>query len=112
MRGTKCDLDCQIMNVFLFFRIDSTLYLCELKCLFTLTVCDFKQVFDISLINPLDFVRYGLASLEHLAWTGDYCAKEIRNKLRIMVYFQFLSSMVNLGNLIYYISLTVSFFCK
>lgn len=43
------------------------------------------QVFDLSLVQPLDFVDYGLACLEALASRGDICAKVTREKLRIMV---------------------------
>ncbi|KAJ3693377.1 hypothetical protein LUZ60_008857 [Juncus effusus] len=43
------------------------------------------QVFDLSMVNPLDFVQYGLAYLEMLADSGDFCAKSARENLRIMV---------------------------
>ncbi|KAL6012330.1 hypothetical protein ACLOJK_002815 [Asimina triloba] len=44
-----------------------------------------EQVFDLSVVNPSDFVQYGLACLERLACQGDTCAKESREKMRIMV---------------------------
>ncbi|XP_058067873.1 diacylglycerol kinase 4-like isoform X2 [Magnolia sinica] len=44
-----------------------------------------EQVFDLSVVKPPDFVQYGLACLEKLALLGDQCAKETREKLRIMV---------------------------
>ncbi|KAF9615009.1 hypothetical protein IFM89_021563 [Coptis chinensis] len=43
------------------------------------------QVFDLSVVKPPDFVQYGLACLEKLADLGDNCAKETREKLRVMV---------------------------
>ncbi|OVA03666.1 Diacylglycerol kinase [Macleaya cordata] len=43
------------------------------------------QVFDLSVVRPPEFVQYGLACLENLASRGDHCAKETREKLRIMV---------------------------
>ena len=45
------------------------------------------QVFDLSDVKPDEFVNYGLVCLEKLAGLGDYCAKETRDKLRIMVCF-------------------------
>jgi hypothetical protein len=45
------------------------------------------QVFDLSDVNPREFVDYGLVCLEKLADLGDYCAKDTRDKLRIMVCF-------------------------
>ena len=45
----------------------------------------FVQVFDLSVVKPSDFVRYGLGCLERLADQGDNCAKDIRANLRIMV---------------------------
>uniref|UniRef100_A0A2P2QM00 Diacylglycerol kinase n=1 Tax=Rhizophora mucronata TaxID=61149 RepID=A0A2P2QM00_RHIMU len=44
-----------------------------------------EQVFDISDVKPPQFVHYGLGCLEKLAMLGDFCAKDIREKLRIMV---------------------------
>lgn len=44
-----------------------------------------EQVFDLSLVKPPDFVQYGLACLEKMATLGDQCAKETREKLRVMV---------------------------
>ncbi|RZC73727.1 hypothetical protein C5167_049208 [Papaver somniferum] len=44
-----------------------------------------EQVFDLSVVKPPEFVRYGLACLESLASHGDHCAKETRDKLRIIV---------------------------
>ncbi|XP_058113847.1 diacylglycerol kinase 4-like [Magnolia sinica] len=44
-----------------------------------------EQVFDLSAVKPSDFVQYGLACLENLASHGDNCAKETREKMRIMV---------------------------
>ncbi|KAI4982558.1 hypothetical protein ZWY2020_023050 [Hordeum vulgare] len=44
-----------------------------------------EQVFDLSVVKPSDFVRYGLGCLEKLADQGDNCAKDIRANLRIMV---------------------------
>jgi len=43
------------------------------------------QVFDLSDVKPHEFVLYGLACLEMLAGLGDSCAKETREKLRVMV---------------------------
>ncbi|XP_010913616.2 diacylglycerol kinase 4 isoform X3 [Elaeis guineensis] len=44
-----------------------------------------EQVFDLSMVKPSEFIQYGLACLEKLADLGDFCAKETREKLRIMV---------------------------
>ncbi|KAK1322966.1 Diacylglycerol kinase 4 [Acorus calamus] len=44
-----------------------------------------EQVFDLSVVKPSDFVQYGLACLERMASLGDTCAKNTREKLRIMV---------------------------
>ncbi|XP_011012646.1 PREDICTED: diacylglycerol kinase 7-like [Populus euphratica] len=44
-----------------------------------------EQVFDLSDVNPREFVDYGLVCLEKLADLGDYCAKDTRDMLRIMV---------------------------
>jgi len=43
------------------------------------------QVFDLQNIKPNEFVDYGLACLEQLARVGDSCAKETREKLRVVV---------------------------
>ncbi|KAM7252733.1 hypothetical protein ACFE04_008242 [Oxalis oulophora] len=43
------------------------------------------QVFDLTDIKPQEFIQYGLGCLETLATRGDFCAKETREKLRIMV---------------------------
>lgn len=43
------------------------------------------QVFDLQTIQPPDFVAYGLACLEQMAAQGDACAKDTREKLRIVV---------------------------
>ncbi|KAJ4709397.1 diacylglycerol kinase [Melia azedarach] len=43
------------------------------------------QVFDLSNVKPNEFVQYGLGCLEKLAELGDYCAKDTRQKLRIVV---------------------------
>lgn len=43
------------------------------------------QVFDLKDVKPSEFVQYGLACLENMAGLGDQCAKETREKLRIMV---------------------------
>ncbi|KAL5548975.1 hypothetical protein UlMin_004206 [Ulmus minor] len=44
-----------------------------------------EQVFDLSDVKPHEFVRYGLGCLELLAQLGDSCAKECREKMRVMV---------------------------
>ncbi|KAJ4950577.1 hypothetical protein NE237_027409 [Protea cynaroides] len=44
-----------------------------------------EQVFDLSIVKPTEFVQYGLACLENLAALGDDCAKQTREKMRIMV---------------------------
>ncbi|CAL9199935.1 unnamed protein product [Musa hybrid cultivar] len=44
-----------------------------------------EQVFDLSVTQPPQFVRYGLTCLENLANLGDDCAKAVRENLRIMV---------------------------
>ncbi|RRT71486.1 hypothetical protein B296_00002630 [Ensete ventricosum] len=43
------------------------------------------QVFDLSVTQPPQFVRYGLTCLENLANLGDDCAKAVRENLRVMV---------------------------
>ncbi|KAF5198509.1 Diacylglycerol kinase, partial [Thalictrum thalictroides] len=42
-------------------------------------------VFDLSAVKPPEFVKYGLACLEKMASLGDHCARETREKLRVMV---------------------------
>ncbi|KAF8033845.1 hypothetical protein BT93_C0188 [Corymbia citriodora subsp. variegata] len=44
-----------------------------------------EQVFDTNDVKPHEFVSYGLGCLEKLASLGDQCAKEIREKLRVVV---------------------------
>ncbi|XP_042506225.1 diacylglycerol kinase 7-like isoform X1 [Macadamia integrifolia] len=44
-----------------------------------------EQVFDLSIVKPNEFVQYGLACLENLATLGDNCAKDTREKMRVMV---------------------------
>ncbi|MCO5567530.1 hypothetical protein L7F22_021224 [Adiantum nelumboides] len=44
-----------------------------------------EQVFDLSITPPKDFFRYGLGCLERLAELGDQCAKDVRNRLRVIV---------------------------
>ncbi|ERN07210.1 diacylglycerol kinase 7 [Amborella trichopoda] len=44
-----------------------------------------EQVFDLAVVKPLDFVKYGLLCLEKLASHGDFCAEETRERLRVMV---------------------------
>ncbi|KAL9326016.1 hypothetical protein ACSQ67_006661 [Phaseolus vulgaris] len=44
-----------------------------------------EQVFDLSDVKPHEFVRYGLSCLEMLAGLGDSCAKETRERIRVMV---------------------------
>ncbi|KAG7534620.1 Diacylglycerol kinase catalytic domain [Arabidopsis thaliana x Arabidopsis arenosa] len=44
-----------------------------------------EQVFDLTEVKPNEFIRYGLGCLEALASRGDECAKEIREKMRIVV---------------------------
>lgn len=46
-----------------------------------------EQVFDLTEVKPNEFIRYGLGCLEALASRGDECAKEIREKMRIVVLF-------------------------
>lgn len=43
------------------------------------------QVFDLTEVKPHEFVRYGLACLETIAAEGDECARECRERMRIMV---------------------------
>ncbi|KAH7846483.1 hypothetical protein Vadar_014516 [Vaccinium darrowii] len=44
-----------------------------------------EQVFDLQSVKPHEFVNYGLGCLEKLAELGDSCAKETREKLRVVV---------------------------
>ncbi|XVF47759.1 hypothetical protein PTKIN_Ptkin03bG0136400 [Pterospermum kingtungense] len=44
-----------------------------------------EQVFDLQDVKPHEFVRYGLACLEKWANNGDLCAKETRQKIRVVV---------------------------
>ncbi|GER38042.1 diacylglycerol kinase family protein [Striga asiatica] len=44
-----------------------------------------EQVFELSSVKPHEFVRYGLYCLEKFADLGDNCAKEIRQRLRVVV---------------------------
>lgn len=44
-------------------------------------------MFDLTEVKPHEFIRYGLGCLEALASQGDECAKEIREKMRIVVIF-------------------------
>ncbi|CAA2992722.1 diacylglycerol kinase 7-like [Olea europaea subsp. europaea] len=44
-----------------------------------------EQVFDLSVVKPHEFVQYGLGCLEKFSALGDSCAKEIREKLRVVV---------------------------
>lgn len=46
---------------------------------------NFVQVFDLTDVKPHEFVRYGLGCLELLAELGDACAKDVRQKIRVMV---------------------------
>lgn len=43
------------------------------------------QVFDLLDVKPSEFVRYGLKCLEMLAALGDSCARETRERMRVMV---------------------------
>ncbi|XP_047323446.1 diacylglycerol kinase 7-like [Impatiens glandulifera] len=44
-----------------------------------------EQVLDLQSVKPHEFVEYGLGCLEKMADLGDSCAKETREKLRIVV---------------------------
>ncbi|MED6114308.1 Diacylglycerol kinase 4 [Stylosanthes scabra] len=44
-----------------------------------------EQVFDLEEVKPHEFIKYGLQCLEMLATKGDTCAKENRERLRIVV---------------------------
>lgn len=43
------------------------------------------QVFDLSDVNPHEFVQYGLSCLEKFAALGDSCAKVTRERIRVVV---------------------------
>ncbi|KAL2494474.1 Diacylglycerol kinase 4 [Forsythia ovata] len=55
---------------------------CSLSFFFPVKCC---QVFDLSSVKPHEFVQYGLACLTKFASLGDSCAKETREKLRVVV---------------------------
>ncbi|GMQ02207.1 hypothetical protein CsSME_00048550 [Camellia sinensis var. sinensis] len=44
-----------------------------------------EQVFYLRFVKPYEFLQYGLGCLEMLADIGDSCAKETREKLRVVV---------------------------
>ncbi|CAL0304953.1 unnamed protein product [Lupinus luteus] len=44
-----------------------------------------EQVFDLLEVKPHEFIRYGLGCLDTLAALGDTCAKETRERIRIVV---------------------------
>ncbi|KAL8206346.1 hypothetical protein R6Q57_009897 [Mikania cordata] len=44
-----------------------------------------EQVFDLLKVKPHEFIQYGLGCLEKFASHGDSCAKETRERLRIVV---------------------------
>ncbi|KAL3535320.1 hypothetical protein ACH5RR_003781 [Cinchona calisaya] len=44
-----------------------------------------EQVYDLCLVKPHEFVQYGLGCLEKFSDLGDSCAKEVREKLRVVV---------------------------
>ncbi|KAK4257629.1 hypothetical protein QN277_007192 [Acacia crassicarpa] len=44
-----------------------------------------EQVFDLTDVKPDEFLEHGLGCLEVLASLGDSCAKEVRERMRIMV---------------------------
>ncbi|KAL8189524.1 hypothetical protein R6Q57_029090 [Mikania cordata] len=44
-----------------------------------------EQVFDLHNVKPHEFVQYGLPCIENFAALGDCCAKETRERLRIIV---------------------------
>lgn len=50
------------------------------------------QVFDVIDVKPREFLQYGLGCLEALAASGDTCAKETRERIRIMVCSQMIVS--------------------
>lgn len=58
------------------------------------------QVFELSDVKPHEFVQYGLGCLEKLAALGDNCAKETREKIRVVVCFD---GQINIQMLIYFV---------
>ncbi|XP_058207744.1 diacylglycerol kinase 7-like isoform X2 [Rhododendron vialii] len=44
-----------------------------------------QQVFDLQFVKPHEFVKYGLGCLENLADLGDTCARDAREKLKVVV---------------------------
>ncbi|KAI3674914.1 hypothetical protein L2E82_51790 [Cichorium intybus] len=44
-----------------------------------------EQVIDLLSVKPHEFIQYGLGFLEKVANLGDNCAKETREKLRLLV---------------------------
>ncbi|XP_028773663.1 diacylglycerol kinase 4-like [Neltuma alba] len=44
-----------------------------------------EQVLDLTDVKPHEFLEYGLGCLEVVASLGDSCAKEVRERMRIMV---------------------------
>lgn len=44
-----------------------------------------EQVLDLADVKPHEFIRYGLKCLEMLAGLGDSCAKETRERIRVLV---------------------------
>lgn len=59
--------------------------ICFSGCFLNWQIKNLMQVFDLSDVKPHEFVRYGLGCLEILAGHGDSCAKECREKMRVMV---------------------------
>ena len=56
-------------------------------------------MFDLSVVKPHEFIQYGLGCLENLAAQGDQCAKEAREKMRVMVvYIIILNSFIFMDN--------------
>ncbi|KAK7859517.1 diacylglycerol kinase 3 [Quercus suber] len=45
-----------------------------------------EQVFDLKDVKPHEYVQYGLKCLEMLAGIGDSCAKDTRERLRVVGY--------------------------
>lgn len=82
-------LFCALRSHTMSFGNSSFLFFClfwkTLDCIVLADGTIFVQVFDLSVVKPSDFVRYGLGCLERLADQGDNCAKDIRANLRIMV---------------------------
>ncbi|KAE9464291.1 hypothetical protein C3L33_03819, partial [Rhododendron williamsianum] len=44
-----------------------------------------EAVFDLQFVKPHEFVKYGLGCLENLADLGDTCARDAREKLKVVV---------------------------